>query len=281
MASYAYTIQYRNQYNQNFDCITAVSMDAGFDQVSSYTAVEGVTSDLHNGLKVDHGSRYIEQVELIVTLIKKDYKDFSNSEKRQILRWLSSSKYCSWLTLYDIDGEPIADVYGRFVSVEEKIADSRVLGFVATFQSPYPYFFSSLRDVRQAFIGSEKIVLENDTDAIDDMVRPYITIKPLSAVSELTILNKTTNRKSIIKNIKANELITIDNENKLIFSDDIYRIIGGDFYGVVDSDFVTSYPVWIELAPGDNEFVIDVGDTSTKVEYQIRYRYPIKLGSTF
>lgn len=281
MASYAYTIQYRNQYNQNFDCITAVSMDAGFDQVSSYTAVDGVVSELHNGLKVDHGARYIEQVELIITLIKKDYTDFSNSEKRQILRWLSSSKYCSWLTLYDIDGEPIADVYGRFSSVEEKIADSRVLGFVATFRSPYPYFFSNLREVKQTFIGSEKIVIENDTDAIDDLVRPCVTITPSSAISELTILNKTTNRKSVIKNIKANELITIDNENKLIFSDDIYRIIGSDFYGIVDTDFVTSYPVWIELVPGDNELVIDTGDTYTKVEYQIQYRYPIKLGATF
>lgn len=281
MASYAYTIQYRNQYNQNFDCITAVSMDAGFDQVSSYTAVEGVTSDLHNGIKVDHGSRYIEQVELIITLIKKDYTDFSNPEKRQILRWLSSSKYCSWLSLYDIDGEPIADVYGRFSSVEEKIADSKVLGFVATFQSPYPYFFSNLRNVKQTLVGSDKIVLENDTDAIDDLVRPYVTIKPSSNVSELTILNKTTNRKSILKNIKANELITIDNENKIIFSDDIYRIIGNDFYGVVDSDFVTSYPVWIEFIPGSNELIIDAGDDSVEIEYSIQYRYPIKLGSTF
>jgi hypothetical protein len=281
MASYAYTIQYRDQYNQNFDCITAVSMDAGFDQVSSYTAVEGVTSDLYNGIKIDHGSRYIEQVELVITLIKKNYTDFSNTEKRNILRWLSSSKYCSWLSLYDVDGEKIADVYGRFSSVEEKVADSRVIGFVATFKSPYPYFFSSIRNIKQTFVGSETIILENDTDAIDDLVRPYITIKPSKNIDTLTILNEETNRKSIIKNIKANETITIDNENKLIFSDDMYKIIGQDFYGVVDSDFVTSYPVWIELVPGDNKLIIDVNDASATVDYQIAYRYPIKLGSTF
>lgn len=281
MASYAYTIQYRNKRNQDFNCITAVSMDAGFDQTSSYTAVEGVTSDLYNGIKVDYGSRYVEQVELIFTLIKKDYTDFSNSEKREILRWLSSSKYCSWLTLYDIDDEPIADVYGRFSHVEEKIADSRVLGFVATFQSPYPYFFSNIRNVHQTFAGSEKIILENDTDAIDELVRPYITIKSSSNVSELTILNKTTNRKSVIKNIKADELITIDNNNKLIFSDNIYRIIGNDFRGVVDGDFVTSYPVWVELIPGNNELIIESNNASATIEYQIQYRFPIKLGSTF
>lgn len=280
MASYAYTIEYREKRNQDFGCITAVSMDAGFDQTSSYTAVEGIESELYNGIKIDHGSRYIEQVELIFTLIKDDYTDFSNSEKREILRWLSSSKYCSWLSLYDIDGELIADVYGRFSSVEEKIVDSRVLGFVATFKSPYPYFFSNLRDVHRTFITSEHLVLENDTDAIDELVRPYITIKPLSNVSQISILNETTNRESIIKNINANETITIDNENKLIFSNDIYKIIGNNFCGVIDGDNERLYPIWVELVPGNNKFIISAPE-NVQVEYRIQYRYPIKIGSTF
>lgn len=281
MPAYPYSICYRGQYNKDFNCITAVSMDAGFDQVSSFTAVEGVTSDLYNGIKVDHGSRYIEQVELTLTLIKKDYTSFEDFEKRQMLRWLSSSKYCSWLNLYDEYEEPIADVYGRFTSIEEKIVDSRVLGFVVTFTSPYPYFFSNMREIQQTFVGLEKITLENDTDELDALVRPYVVIKSKSAIPELTILNKTTNRKSVIKNIKMDETITIDNENKLIFSDNIYRIIGSDFCGVVDGDFVTSYPVWVELVPGHNELVIDAGETSSEIEYQMKYRYPIKLGSTF
>ena len=281
MASYAYTIQYRDKRNQDFGCITAVSMDAGFDQTSSYTAVEGIETELYNGIKIDHGARYIEQVELIFTFIKDDYTDFSNYEKREILRWLSSSKYCSWLSLYDIDGELIANVYGRFSSVEEKIADSKVLGFVATFRSPYPYFFSNLRDIHREFTGSENLVLENDTDAIDELVRPYITIKPFSNVSKISILNETTNRESIIKNINANETITIDNENKLVFSNDIYKIIGNNFCGVVDGDNEISYPIWVELVPGNNKFTISTTPENVQVEYQIQYRYPIKIGSTF
>lgn len=281
MSAYPYTICYKDQYNQNFDVITAVSFDGSFDQVSSYTAVEGVTSDRYDGIKIDYGARHIEQAEVMITLVKKDYSYFSNAEKRAILRWLSSNKQCSWLKLYDQELEEIVEFYGRFSSVDEKISDANVMGFVATFTSPFPWGFSPLRDVRQTFTSTETIIVENDTDDPESLVRPYITIAPTSAISKLTITNETTNRQTIIKNIKAGETITIDNENKLVFSDDVYRVIGSDMYGIVDDDYVTDYPVWIEFCEGDNKLVFDTNSEGGTVSYIIQYRYPVKIGSTF
>jgi hypothetical protein len=213
-------------------------------------------------------------------LVKKDYSDFTNAEKRAILRWLTARKQNSWLKLYDQDGEEICEYYGRFTMVEEQTADSRVIGFTCTFTSTHPYAFSPIRDVQQTFTGKEQIIVENDSDVVDNVVRPYMAIKPNKAISKLSIKNETTNIITYIKNIKANETLVIDNENKLAYSDNIYRTLGSDFYGDVDG-FVTNYPVWIELIPGDNKLIIDTEDTSTKVEYTIKYRYPIKIGSTF
>lgn len=290
MSSYAYTIEYFNEYNQNYDCITAISFDGSFNQESAFLSNEPVYSERYDGTRIDYGTRYTEVAEIVINLVKKDYSDFTNSEKRAILRWLTARKQNSWLKLYDIEGEEICEYYGRFTIVEEQVADSRVIGFTCTFTSTHPYSFSPLRDIQQTFINQETIIVENDSDVVDDFVRPYIVVRPTSAISKLTITNLTTDRQSIIENIKDNETITIDNENKLVFSDysgdTTLRILGKDFYGIVDYSneitcFKTDYPLWIELAPGDNKLQFDTNQEGGKVFYQIRYRYPIKIGGTF
>lgn len=278
MLSYAYYFKYRNQTNKDFDLITSVSFDAGFDQIGTATAVEAVTSDKYDGSRIDYGSRYTEQVELQITMVKKDYTDFTREDKREALRWLSANKEASWLQLYDDEGGEIIEFFGRFTSVEEKTADSRTIGIVAVFTSPFPYGFSPLREINQTFIGSETVRIQNDTDALDEYVCPYFTITPSVAIDQLSIKNKNTNTTIFVKNLKANETLTLDNEHKLAFTNDEFRIMGEDFYGDVDG-FITNYPVFIELEPGTNELFIDTGNTSCECTYSLSYRYPIKLGT--
>lgn len=285
MSSYAYTIEYFNEYNQNYDCIIAISFDGSFNQESTFLSNEPIYSEKYNGTRIDYGTRYTEVAEIIINLIKKDYSDFTNTEKRAILRWLTARKKNSWLKLYDIDGEEICEYYGRFTIVEAQTADSRVIGFTCTFTSTHPYAFSPIRDVQQTFSNKETIIVENDSDVVDDVVRPYMVIKPTSAISKLTISNETTGRQTVIKNIKSEETLTIDNENKLAFSNDILRILGTDFFGIVDYNtnepFTTNYPIWVELVPGDNKLVFDTNGDGGNVFYQIVYRSPIKIGGTF
>ena len=282
MLSYAYYFKYRNQTNKDFDLITSVSFDAGFDQIGTATAVEAVTSDKYDGSRIDYGSRYTEQVELQITMVKKDYTDFTREDKREALRWLSANKEASWLQLYDDEGGEIIEFFGRFTSVEEKTADSRTIGIVAVFTSPFPYGFSPLREINQTFIGSETVRIQNDTDALDEYVYPYFTIVSNEEITQLSIKNKNTNTTVFIKDLKANETLTLDNENKLAFTDRENRepefYIGNHLYGDVDG-FITNYPVFIELIPGINELFIDTGTTSCECEYSFSYRYPIKLGT--
>lgn len=278
MLSYAYYFKYRNQYNTNYDLITSISFDAGFDQIGTGTAVESVSTDRYDGKKIDYSARYIEQVELQITMVKKDYTDLTREEKRSILSWLSANKQASWLQLYNDEGDEIIEFFGRFSSVEEKTADSRTIGIIATFQSPFPYGFSPLREISQTFIGSESIKIINDTDALDEYVCPYLTITPNMPIEQLSIKNKNTNTTVFIKNLKANETLTLDNENKLAFTSDEFHIMGEDFYGDVEG-FITNYPVFIEFVPGDNELFIDTGNSLCECKYNFSYRYPIKLGT--
>lgn len=292
MSSYAYTIEYFNVRNQDFDCITAISFDGSFNQESTFLSNEPVYSERYDGTRIDYGTRYSEVAEIIINLVKKDYSDFTNAEKREILRWLTARKQNSWLKLYDLDDEEICEYYGRFTNVEAQIADSRVIGFTCIFTSTHPYSFSPLRDIQQTFTDKETIIVQNDSDVVDDFVRPYIVIKPTSSISKLTITNITTDRQSVIEDIKESETVTIDNENKLIFTDytgdTTLRILGKDFkfYGYIDysneqEKYMTDYPLWIELIPGNNKLQFDANGEGGEIFYQIRYRYPIKIGGTF
>lgn len=280
MASYAYHFRFLNKTNDDYSLITSVSFDGGFDQISSYTAVESVTSDKYDGSKFDYGSKYTEQVELQITMIKSDYTDITNIEKRELLRWLSSKKKASWLELYDEDYGQIINYFGRFTSIDEKTADSRVIGLIATFTSPFSYGFSPLREIKQTFIGSDTVIIQNDSDVLDDYVSPYFTITPNKAIELLSIKNNNTNTITYIKNLKANETLTLDNENKIAFTNDAYRVMGTDFYGDVDG-YITDYPVFIKLEPGENTVLIDTMNSKCECSYSLSYRYPIKLGSVF
>lgn len=280
MISYAYYFKYRQKTNKDFGLITSVAFgnDAGFDQIGTATAVEGVTSDKYDGTRIDYSAKYLECVELQITMVKDNYEDFTREDKRAILRWLSANKQASWIEFYDSDGGEIIQVFGRFTSIEEKTADSRTIGMIATFTSPFPYGFSPLRKINQTFIGSETVRIQNDTDVLDEYVCPYFTITPSVAIDQLSIRNKNTNVTTFVKNLKANETLTLDNEHKLAFTNDEFRIMGEDFYGDVDG-FITNYPVFIELEPGTNELFIDTGNTSCECTYSLSYRYPIKLGT--
>lgn len=280
MASYAYHFRFLNKTNDDYSLITSVSFDGGFDQVSSYTAVESVTSDKYDGSKIDYGSKYTEQIELQITMVKSDYTDITNIEKRELLRWLSSKKKASWLELYDEDYGQIINYFGRFTSIDEKTADSRVIGLIATFTSPFSYGFSPLREIKQTFIGSDAIIIQNDSDVLDDYVNPYFTITPNKAIELLSIKNNNANTITYIKNLKANETLTLDNENKIAFTNDTYRVMGTDFYGDIDG-YITNYPVFIKLEPGVNTLFIDTMNSECECSYSLSYRCPIKLGSVF
>ena len=284
MISYAYYFKYRQKTNKDFGLITSVAFgnDAGFDQIGTATAVEGVTSDKYDGTRIDYSAKYLECVELQITMVKDNYEDFTREDKRAILRWLSANKQASWIEFYDSDGGEIIQVFGRFTSIEEKTADSRTIGMIAVFTSRFPYGFSPLREIKQKFIGKETVRIMNDTDVLDDYVRPYFTIKISEKIEKLSIENKETNTTIFVKNLLANETLTLDNENKLAFTDRENRepafYIGNHLNGDVDG-FTTNYPVFIELIPGVNELLIDTGTTSCECEYSFSYCYPIKLGT--
>lgn len=291
---YPYTFAYDGEYSHRKGIITGVSFDGSFTNSSSFTNVETVYSDKTNGEKIPYFNKYSEFASITLNFVKEDYSAFERDEVRSILRWLGGRKRNKWLALYDMDGMELANYFGSFVDIQEYIGDSRVLGFTCTFECTSPNAYSPLRDVMQNATGTSTIVLANDSDVLDEYVWPYLEFSASGTdIAELIISNETTDEILHIKNIKADETITLDNANKLVYSNHELRMMKDDFYGELQG-YKTDYPVFLRLVPGDNQITFRVGhneednsvtefvdDQNIQYSYRIKYRYPIKLGSAY
>ena len=279
---YPYLVEFKNNFNTDFNLITAVSFTGSFDTPSANINMEQIYSEKSNGEHIVYGHKFTEAAQVTITFVKKDYTVFTNEETRKFLRWLGGRKKTDWLKLYDQDHEEICEYLGSFTEILEQVADSRTLGYIATFTSVTPWAFSPTRHIQQTFTGTETIKVESKSDIQDITIRPYLTIQPLNKdVSKLSIENTTTKRITIINNIKQKEIITLDNENKIAFSDNDLRIMGEDFVGDVDG-FVTNYPVFLELdGSTDNKLIFTAIPSTAQVLYSLQYRYPMQLGGTF
>ena len=216
---YPYVVEFNDYYNTNFDLISAISFDGDFDEVDTGEVLDQVYTERPNGTRIVYGAKYNDVLELTITLIKANYEYFTKDEIRTVLRWLGGIKKPSWLKLYDDEYEEIAEYYGTFTQIQQETADSKTIGFIATFTSAYPHGFSPLRHVEQIYTGQEVIVLEQDGDETEEYVRPYIVITPENEdIAEMTITNQDTEDVIKIKNIKMGEELTIDCENKIVYS---------------------------------------------------------------
>ena len=279
---YPFYVEFKDTFNTDLNLITAVSFNGSFDTPTANVDMEPVYTERPNGTHIVYGNKFTSPAQVTITFVKKDYKVFTTEESRQFLKWLGGHKKADWLKLYDKDMEEICEYLGSFTEILEQTADSLTLGYMATFTSVTPWAFSHLREVHHTFTGTEKIVVYSDGDIQDYIIRPYMTIKPLNTdVEQLSITNTSTNRTTILKNIKKEEILTLDNENKIVFSNNSLRVVGSDFIGDIDG-FITNYPVFLELdGYTDNELIFTTIPSSANVSYSLQYRYPIQIGATF
>lgn len=276
ISAYVYQIKYRNQFNKDFNLITGASFDGGIDSVDTGLTMSPTYTEKFDGTRADYGAKYGQTLTATFTFIKEDYTDISLPEQRAILKWIGGYKQNSWITLYNHEFTEICQMYGRFINVQAKVADARVIGYIGEFETTSPFCYSPIREVEQIFTGQQTLLLNNDSDVEDDYVFPIITIAPVNGpISEIHLTNENINKTTIFKNIKEDELVTIDSANKIVTSNHEYRHIGNDFTGL-HGEYVSDYPVWPKLESGINKFIID---PSGAVKVAFQYRCPMKIGT--
>lgn len=177
-----YKIAWDGISSLDLDLLTECCFDSDSGDVSTHLSRDAVVSEFYNGsFKRAHGYKWGETLTFSVTLVKQDFSDFTEQENRRILKWLTGSPNASFLDVYKDDTDVISwSALGNWINVSSyKLANNRIVGYVAEFESMTPWALSPLQTLTKNISTTAdnimKIVLE--TDEPQSPVYPRITIK--------------------------------------------------------------------------------------------------------
>ncbi|HAU84325.1 MAG TPA: hypothetical protein DCW90_02075 [Lachnospiraceae bacterium] len=257
--------RYRNKTNKDFGVIVTTFDDASGEN-DSFLTMESSTTEKPDGTSVfDYGARYSEVLETTVSFIKPSHELFTLQESREIFKWLTGTKQVGWLDLYKADGTTIDySLLGRFTDIQTQQLDNvSVIGFTATFTSSNPWAYSAVQTIHLELGEKRTMTINNLSDDLDTYIYPNVIFTNTLSSGELHIKNNTLDEELVLKNLAANEIVTIDS-NQIIYSDKPNKIFGED----------CNYK-WLRFATGENQLEISGTGSLT-----ISYRYPIKVGNT-
>lgn len=244
-----------NNYSSNdfptFDLILDCSIgDSDNGTISSYLTREGVASETYDGRRKNISNlKYAEVFSPKVTILKKDFKDFTMDEQRQVLTWLTGSDKVTFFDLYDdiYSEAPIYCILGFVSTIETyKIANQRTIGYVVTIESISPFAYSPINKFERTITEPTTFTVTCDTDDTA-YVYPRVTVKHND--TSVIINNATTNTTTAVRNSEVDETVIIDGANKLIYSETYPNRIFGTDFGTND---IHNQWVWLPLVSGEN-----------------------------
>lgn len=279
MSYYNTQFTYLGKANTDYNLIV-VAFDGGEDHgaVDSFLKMSSIQDDNYDGtMHYDYGAKYDSVVNLTITMIKRDYQDFTIQEFRNVARWLSGARMSSWLDVqYErFSNDTLCSFLCKCIDVQQYKLDGRVIGVVARFESVSPWAFSPMQCI-QVKNGSSATVtgttllpftftINNYTDDVYTPTFPAVVITNKSGGNGDFSL-KNTSDNSINNTV---ECMQIANDESIVFHGN--HIITTKAPNKTMSDRFNW--VWPTLVPGENIFEF-VGTG----EIVMGYRYPIKIG---
>lgn len=265
MSVYYPSFRYLGKNSKEDMGLVVSNLDGGdYGEAETFLSMEPVYTDNYSGTRrIDYGARYNSVAVLNITVIKKDGGDFSVSDVRNCLQWLTGTPSNSNLDLL-INNEVKYTFTGRFTNASHYKMDARTIGLILEFTSIAPWAYK-VQDPIEVITGenSDPIYINNDSDDLYSRVFMKTTYTNTGEKgSNVIITNTTTGEQTEVYNLSSNETITID-QNMMIISDNTTRVFGSDFNFVFPS-----------LQAGINIFTVE-GDGVIKFEYIT----PVKLGN--
>ena len=171
---------------------TELSFDGDNGDVETHLSREAIMTESYNGTyKRVHGYRWGESLTFSVTFIKRDYEEFTEQENRRVLKWLTGTPNASFIDIYRDDSEVIAwSALGNWVNVSQyKLANGRIAGYIAEFESVTPWALSPLRKITKdvSSPSDKEITINLETDEPQMAIYPRITIEQDSVTNVIEV----------------------------------------------------------------------------------------------
>ena len=168
----AHRVVFNGMDSLDFDITPHLSFDGDVGGSANFLNRDSIHSEHYDGsFRRIHSYKYNEVLSPTFTFIKQDFSDFDEAENRQILAWLTVSNKPGWIEIYKDDSNVVSyRLFGNFIETEVyKLGNSRVVGYVATFESSAPYAYSRKFIYPEVYATAEEI---NHNDESND----YLTI---------------------------------------------------------------------------------------------------------
>ena len=159
--SFSYTSPNGIRYNSFIDKNLRVVHFEGGDEseLDTFLGMDCIYSDNAYGTKrFDYGAKYKDVAVIRISVMKPDGENFSVSDVRDFLRWVSGSRNITCLDLSDIvqNEETATEVIkftfvGRVTAVYQQKMDSRTVGFTIEHTSISPYAYSPIQNINCSF----------------------------------------------------------------------------------------------------------------------------------
>jgi hypothetical protein len=176
-----YKIKWNGYSSLEFDLWAEIAFDSDSGETETHLSRDARVSEAYNGtLKRAHSYRWNESFTFTITFVKQNYGEFTPEENRKILRWLTGSPNASFVDIYKDDSEVVVwSALGNWTNVSQyKLANNRIVGYVAEWESLTPWALSPLKTVTQDVSDPRHstITINVNTDEPQSPVYPRITI---------------------------------------------------------------------------------------------------------
>lgn len=226
------------------------------------------------------GTKYTDVITIYFFIVKNicsvnNNCEISYHELRAIQSWLTSPKVPKTLLIKPVKYNTI-EYYGVFTDVTPYVYNG-LNGLYLTFTCNSPYAFEK-RNFEIACTNSITKEIICDTDELEEMVYPIITLKP-NASGTFSIKNVTENRTMSFNLSNTYTNVIIDCKLKRIIADNkVLNLfdIGWNTDEITDSNNVNTgifKLYWLRFLAGKNTLQFNGNGT-----FNIQYKVPIKIG---
>lgn len=188
----------------------------------------------HNPVPIYLGAQYTEKLRPQITIIKDPcvYTDlqFTEHECREVLRQLTGFKTYKLMQLYSDTFDELIYFYVRTQSASYKKVNGRVVGIILVMECDSQFAWSKEYEDTYTVKAGESFTFYNASDDLYNYLLPVITITSSTAIPQLQLTNLNDNNwTTIINQLSANEIITMDCKNELLTSSQEGRLVLNDF----------------------------------------------------
>ena len=273
---YATDFEYADKRLSDFNCITCyIGSSAGVSEADigcdiTFQTIKNNHSSIQYRTATSYDSVYTTSFEIMKKQCTNNLDDMymTYEEVSVLTKWLNRREHRKFKVYSESGTTPDVHYYGSF-NVKEKTINDRIAGLILTFTGNAPYGSGEAIRNEFSFISENStFFIHGDSDELG-IVYPVVTVIPkvdcLGSMCE--IVNRTTETKVVLRDVRANEIITLDGEHKMIASNcSDHTSLYNDF----------NYE-WLDILIDDescaNEYVVNI-----PCEISIEYRPIRKVG---